>query len=216
MNTPVIPHKLLIVGAGGSGREVAWLAREVYGEGIELTFAVEREHLTENHVEGIPVMVMDALPYGTEHYVVAIGDVVARRRIANDCEALGLVPTTLVHPSVLRSVNIEIGAGSIVCAGVILTTNVRVGRHAHINIGCTLSHDVVLEDFATLSPGVHLSGHVHAEEDVFIGTGANVINGTAASPLVLGRRSVVAAGACVTHSVVAGAMVAGVPAIRKR
>jgi acetyltransferase-like isoleucine patch superfamily enzyme len=97
-----------------------------------------------------------------------------------------------------------------------MTTNVRVGSHVHVNVGCTLSHDVVLGDFATLSPGVHVSGHVHVEDGVFLGTGANIINGIAGRPLIIGRGAIVAAGACVTGPVEAGALVAGVPAIRKR
>jgi sugar O-acyltransferase (sialic acid O-acetyltransferase NeuD family) len=177
---------------------------------------VERKYLDADRIDEIPVVPLDALPMGAMNFVVAIGDIEARHRMAKACEALGLVPTSLVHPGVLRSTRVEIGAGSIICAGVIATTNVRIGRHVHVNIGCTLSHDVVLGDFTTLSPAVHLSGHVRAEDGVFFGTGANVMNGTAASPLILGRGAVVAAGACVTHSVDAGAMVAGVPAVRKR
>lgn len=207
---------LLIVGAGGHGREVAWLAREVHGASVALTFAVERAYLRSDRVDDIQLVTMDTLPDKATHFVVAIGDIAQRRRIAADCEARGLVPATLVHPSVPHSSRVEIGAGSIICAGSVLTTNVRIGRHVHVNIGCTLSHDVVLGDFATLSPGVHLSGHVHAEDDVFFGTGANVINGVAGAPLVIGRGAIVAAGACVTAAVEAGAMVAGVPAVRKR
>lgn len=210
------PLNLLIVGAGGSGRETAWLARDIFGDAITLMFAVEREYLRADRIDDIPVVAIDALPAVAKHFVVAVGDLVERRRIAEQLEALGLVPTSLLHPTVVRSPRVEIGAGSIVCAGTVLTTNVRLGQHVHVNVGCTLSHDVVLGDFTTLSPGVHLSGHVRAEDDVFIGTGANVINGTATRPLVLGRGSIIAAGACVTTAVDAGAMVAGVPAVRKR
>lgn len=207
---------LLIVGAGGHGREVAWLAHEVHGANAVLTFAVERAYLQSDCVDGIRVVAMDELPDNATHFVVAIGDIAGRRRIAAECEARGLVPATLVHPSVPRSSRVYIGPGSIVCAGSVLTTNVHIGRHVHVNIGCTLSHDVVLGDFSTLSPGTHLSGHVHVEGDAFFGTGADVINGVAGAPLVIGRGAIVAAGACVTGSVEAGAMVAGVPAVRKR
>lgn len=216
MNTTTTPRHLVIVGAGGSGREVAWLARDVYGDAVLLTFAVERKYLVADRIDDIPVVALDSLSEDATHFVAAIGDLVERRRIAAECEARGLVPATLVHSSVHRSSRVEIGAGSIVCAGAIITTNVRIGRHVHVNIGCTLSHDVILGDFATLSPGVHLSGHVHVEDDVFLGTGVSVINGTANQPLVLGHGAVIAAGACVTQPVESGAMAAGVPAVRKR
>lgn len=209
-------RKLLIVGAGGAGREVAWLAREVLGSDVALAFAVERPWFAEPIVDGVPVVVLDDAPSDATHYVVALGDIAARRRLAAACDARGLAPATLVHPGVLRSSRVGVGAGSIVCAGTILTTNVRLGRHAYVNIGCTLSHDVVLGDFATLSPGVHLSGHVHVEDDVLIGTGANVINGTAERPIVIGRGAVVGVGACVVRPVPAGTTAKGNPAHRGR
>jgi len=210
-------RELLIVGAGGSGREIAWLARDIHGADLRIIFAVEPKYLSEAKVDDITVIALDDAPRTNIHdYVVAIGDLKERRRLTAICEGLRMRPATLVHPSVLHSERVEFGDGTVVCAGAIVTTNIRIGRHVHINIGCTVSHDVILGDFSTLSPGVHISGHVHVEDDVFLGTGASVINGTAGKPLVIERGAIVAAGACVTRPVQPGTMVAGVPAIQKR
>ena len=95
-------------------------------------------------------------------------------------------------------------------------TGIKLARHVHINIACTISHDVTIGEFSTLSPGVHVSGHVRIGKSVFIGTGANIINGSASQPLVIGDGAIVAAGACVTRDVEPGSMVAGVPATRRR
>ncbi len=54
------------------------------------------------------------------------------------------------------------------------------------------------------------------ERGAYIGAGASILNSSRDSPLVIGAGAVVAAGACVTRPVEAGAMVAGVPAVRKR
>lgn len=208
---------LLIVGAGGSGREVAWLARDIHGDDVDLTFAVDREYYVSGSVvDDIRVVSMDSLPADVTHFVVAIGDLQGRRRLAKECEAQGFIPITLVHPTVSKSPRVDIGVGSVVYAGVTITTNVRVGRYTQINVGSTLSHDVLLGDFVTLSPGTHIAGHVHVEDDVFFGTGSNVINGTLENPLVIGRGAVVAAGACVIGGVDSGAMMVGVPATRRR
>ncbi|MET3652557.1 acetyltransferase-like isoleucine patch superfamily enzyme [Dyella japonica] len=100
--------------------------------------------------------------------------------------------------------------------GTVITTNTAVGPYAQINAGCTVSHDVHLGEFSTLSPGVHVAGHVCIGRDVFVGTGANIINGRPDNLLSIGDGAIIAAGACVINSVEPGAMMAGVPATRKR
>jgi sugar O-acyltransferase (sialic acid O-acetyltransferase NeuD family) len=210
-------RKLRIFGAGGFAREVAWLAEQAWGDRVELSFVVDRADFLGDAVNGIPVQLLSELrPDVDSRCVVAIGDP-ARRMVAADAfGAAGFVPTCLVHPRAEMSRWVEVGEGAIVCAGNIVTTNVVIGRHAHINLGCTIGHQASIGDFVTLSPGVHVSGNVTIERGAFIGTGAAIINGTPSSPLVIGEGAVVAAGACVTRSVDAGALVAGVPAIRKR
>jgi UDP-3-O-[3-hydroxymyristoyl] glucosamine N-acyltransferase len=117
-----------------------------------------------------------------------------------------------VHPDTQRSRWVEIGEGTVICAGNILTTNIELGRHVQVNLGCTVGHDVVMGDFTTLSPGVHVSGHVHFGRRVFVGTGAVILNGSPDAPLVIGDDAVIGGAACVTRSVEPGTMVVGVPA----
>jgi len=81
-----------------------------------------------------------------------------------------------------------------------------------VNLDCTIGHDVVIGDYATLAPGVHISGWVRLERASYLGTGATIINGLEAQPLVIGEGAVVGAGACVTKSVLPGTTVVGVPA----
>lgn len=209
--------KLYIFGAGGSGREVAWLAEQSWGGEVEIEFLVNIPDYPCQAINGHAIrLITDVTPNSSARIVIAIGDPSARRRIAALCAATGLQEAVVVHPRSEISDSVELDPGTIICAGAILTTNIRVGRHVHINLGCTVSHDAVIGDFVTLSPGVHISGHVHIGQGAFIGTGANVINGSDDTPLVIGSGAVIAAGACVTKSVDFGALVAGVPAIRKR
>jgi sugar O-acyltransferase (sialic acid O-acetyltransferase NeuD family) len=208
---------LLVFGAGGSGREVAWLAEQAWGDRVRVRFVVDDPRYLVPFVNGRELMLLsDVTPDSTARFVVALGDSAARRRVAEAMAELGARATTIVHPRVEMSRWVDIGEGSIVCAGTVVTTNVQIGRHVQINVGCTISHDVVTGDFSTISPGVHIAGHVRIGHDVFIGTGASIINGRADAPLVIGDGAVVAAGACVVKPVEAGALVAGVPAVRKR
>jgi sugar O-acyltransferase (sialic acid O-acetyltransferase NeuD family) len=216
-SAPSPTTRLVIFGAGGHGRELAWLARETFGEEVELTFAVDLPEYLCPPVQGIRVeLLRDIARLGEVDYVVGIGDPGLRRRAVQACELLGFTPRSIVHPRVEMSGSVDIGAGAVVCAGSIVTTDVVLGRHVHVNVGCTISHDARLGEFATLSPGVHVAGNVVIEPGAFIGTGASIINGQAGKPLVIGEGAVVAAGACVVRHVEPGALVAGVPAVRKR
>ena len=210
-------NKLYIFGAGGSGREVAWLAEQSWGRDVEIEFLVDIPNYPRQAINGYAVrLITEVTPDSSARIVIAVGDPSARRRIATVCATTGLQEAVVVHPRAEISELVTLDPGTIICAGAILTTNIRVGRHVHINLDCTVSHDAVIGDFATLSPGVHISGHVHIGRGAFIGTGANVINGSADAPLIIGDNAVIAAGACVTKSVDRSALVAGVPATRKR
>lgn len=207
-------RRLAIFGAGGHGRELAWLARACFGDDLELTFIVDYGHLVGTNVDGIVVRHVEdfARESSDVPVAVAIGDPRARETCASACARLGLGAATLVHPRVELSRSVSVAGGAVVCAGSVLTVDVQVGRHVHVNVGCTVSHDVVLGDYTTLSPGVHIAGWVKTGRRVFIGTGAVVVNGSSDRPRMLGDDAVVGAGACVTRDVDPGALVVGVPA----
>jgi sugar O-acyltransferase (sialic acid O-acetyltransferase NeuD family) len=143
---------------------------------------------------------------------LGIGNPVARERVVARVTSHRRAIVSLVHPGVVRSGWVTLGTGVVICAGSIVTTNVVIGDHVQVNVACTISHDVELGSFATLAPGVHLSGAVKVGVRAYLGTGANVINGTAITPLTIGDDAIVGAGACVTQSVDAGLTVVGVPA----
>lgn len=198
-------------------REAAWLARQTLGDAVELTMVVDDRRYLVPATNGIAVTLLETVrPSPGSAYVIAVGDGRLRERSALACDQAGLAATTLIHPRVERSDSLQLGPGSIICAGTVLSTNVDVRSHVIVNLGCTISHDVVVEDYVTIAPGVHVSGHVKLRRGCTVGTGASIINGSAEQPLVIGEGAVVAAGACVTKPVEAGSLVAGVPAVRKK
>lgn len=209
-------RRLYIFGAGGSGREIAWLAEQAWGEKVGLHFVVDNPRYLAESVNGIPVSLMETLTSrGDARFVVGLGDPAHRKRITSALLLAGHQATTLVHPRAEMSRWIEIGTGTVICANCVVTCNVSIGTHVQINVGCSISHDVIVGDYSTLSPGVNVSGNVHIGRGVFVGTNACFINGHADTPLTIGDGAVIAAGACVTKDVPAHTMVAGVPAVIK-
>lgn len=207
---------VVVVGAGGFGREVAVLIRELMAAGADVTLAgvvddapsdINRERLDRL---GVPLLgtVDDLVRHGQgSQVVIAIGGIAARRAIAQRLEDAGATFTTLVHPRAWVSPDVTLGDGAIVCAGARLNTNISVGRHVHVDQNATVGHDCLLEDFVRLNPQACVSGDVTIGAGTQVGAGATVLQGR-----VVGADCTVGAGAVVTHDVPAGVVVAGVPA----
>lgn len=207
--------RLYIFGAGGHGRELAWLAGQSWADKIETIFVVDQPEFLCDPVNGIPVVLIENIEPRNAKFVIGIGNPIVRREIEKHMCGKGLEATQLIHPRAELSKDIKLSEGVVICAGCILTVNIFLARHVHINVGCTISHDAQIEEFTTLSPGVHVTGNVHIGSDTFIGAGVNIINGLHNQPLNIGDGAVIAAGSCVIRDVPPGCLVAGVPAVRK-
>ena len=205
--------QLVVYGAGGFAREACWLAEACPEAGVVMAM-IDDDPARHASVNGIQVCGLEEARrrFPSARMVVAIGSPQHRAAAVERAAAAGFTFASLIHPRSERSRWIQMGEGTVICAGSILTTNIRIGRQVHINLACTLGHDVVLGDFVTLAPGVNLSGRVRVGDRAYVGTNASIINGEADAPIVIGEDAVIGAAACVTRSVAAGTTVVGVPA----
>ena len=205
--------KIIIFGNGGFAREVQWLAETV---GRSVAAFVDRDDSPElgKTIHDIPVVTAEEARWSfpDAQFVVGVGDPKLRGKIAMAASGLGFVPASLIHPNVAMSKYVNIGEGTLICAGSILTCDIKIGKQVHINLDCTIGHDVVIGDYVTLSPGVHVSGNVTIGDFTTIGTGAAIINGAQDHPLLVGDDVVIGSQACVTREVATGQTVVGVPA----
>jgi sugar O-acyltransferase (sialic acid O-acetyltransferase NeuD family) len=211
-------QELIIYGAGGFARELAWLASEATAAGLQSLRVValvdDNPEAAGRLINGMEVMGFEAAcnRFPQAAFSIGIGSPRARQVLRAKVEAAGFRMLTLVDPLARISRTSTIGTGSVICAGVIVTTNVTIGINVQLNLDCTIGHDAILEDEVTLAPGVHVSGRVHIEQGVYIGTGAVLINGSEDRFLRIGRHSVIGAGASVIRDVPADVTVVGVPA----
>lgn len=154
-----------IIGAGGFGREVYWSLTPI--ERNNTVFFVDDEYWDGTDNKILPLSQFNPTEY---EIVVAIADSYHRERIVNS------LPTntkyfTHVHPTAqIHGEDVEIGEGSIICAGTIITTNVKIGKHAHLNLITTIGHDCVIGDYFTTAPGVQISGNMNIGTRVYFGT----------------------------------------------
>lgn len=206
---------LLILGCGGFAREVLWLAGNAEsrpgGARFQVLGFVDRRDSAEPFYD-LPVWSLESAPASAQ-IVCGIGGMPEiKQRVMEEAEAAGRrASLPLIWDGVPIGPNVDIGEGTVICAGNILTVDIRLGRHVALNLDCTVGHDSVIGDYATVSPGVHISGNVRIGTGAYIGTGASIIEG-----VTIGDYAVVGAGAVVTKDVPPLSLVVGVPAVLKK
>ncbi len=156
-----------------------------------------------------------AKAYACTSFFIAIGDNWKRWGMASKLmESLPSIEfATAVHPSVLISKTARVAHGCFLMAGVIVCANARIGRGCIVNTASTVNHDCMLADYASLSAGVHLGGACAIGIRSSVGLGSTV-----REKRLIGRDTVIGAGAVVLDDMPDEVVVYGVPAkvIRSR
>lgn len=203
---------LLIVGAGGFGREMFGAVRESVGYGTEFDikgFLDARPDALDGFVGYPPVVgAPDTyVPESDDVFVTALGGIAARRRCAAALEAKGAVFVAIVHKTATLGPNVAVGAGSFIAPHVSLTADISVGRHVSVFHSSSVGHDSTLADFSHVYAQCSIGGGVR------IGEGAVVYPGSVVVPRrEIGAGAVVGAGSAVFIDVEPGVTVLGNPA----
>lgn len=207
---------IVSIGAGGFGREVidVIVAVNHVAPTFELLGVVD-DRPAPADLERLSAMGVEYLGSVDEflerdqavEFVIGIANPRARQVIDERMTAKGHTGAVLVHPSATQGWNVELGPGSIICAGARLTTNITIGRHVHVNLNSTIGHDATLRSYVTLFPAAAVSGYCVVEEMASMGVGSAVLQG-----LTVGRGAFVGASALVVKDVLPDSVVKGVPA----
>ena len=139
--------------------------------------------------------------------IVAIGDNVVRRKLADKIIEHKLELVNAIHPTAHLDSDVEIGKGNYIGQGVIIVTGSKIGNCVNIHTGSTIDHDNVIEDGVNIGPGVHTAGRVKIGRDAFLGAGTIVIPDG-----IIGEGAILGAGTVVIKVVEPYTQVVGVPA----
>jgi len=208
------PQDVVIVGAGGFGREVLQTVRAINANDGSINFCgfVDNVEPDKKLLLGIDAKCLGndddfLLSPSAQNFVLAIGNGASRERIAPKYLASALNAPQILHPTALVGDDVQLGEGTVVSAFACLTTHIQVGDFVHIDRSANIGHDSLIGDFVTIHPGAIVSGSVDLARGVTVGAGSCIMPG-----VHVGQEVIIGAGAVVTKNIADGDRVAGVPA----
>jgi sugar O-acyltransferase (sialic acid O-acetyltransferase NeuD family) len=197
---------VIIVGAGGFGREVYEYALDA--DGVVEGFLDDNPEALSAFDGFPPVLgaVTDADPRRGP-YVIAVGDPCLRARWAEELTAAGCQLATLVHPTATVARSAVLGPGVVVAPGVVIGACARIDANVMANVNAAIGHDSRIGAHSVLAPFVAVNGWATVGEEVFMGSQSVVTLG-----VKIGAHSKVSAGAVATQDCDPGSLLVGNPA----
>ncbi len=206
-------EKIVIIGAGGFGREVKIIIDAIneIEKKYEFLGFYDDGFALGTLINGYPVLGGIADLNSTTDSIavaVAIGNPQVKLKVVNQLSTDKITFPTLIHPSAIISKDdVVIEKGCIICAGNIITCNIKIEKFTILNLSCTVGHDTIIGAYSSFMPSVNISGEVKIGEYVYVGTGAKIIN-----QLHVGKGTIVGAGAVVSKSLPENCTAVGIPA----
>ena len=203
-------YNIVIVGAGGFGREVYLWAKDSF----DFTKYQIKGFLSNNKSDldnyDVKVEIIGDPDYyeikENDRFLLAIGNIETKKRLVKRLKNKGAKFLTLIHPTAIVVNTGKIGEGVIISPFCLISDNVQLDDFVMINAYVTCGHDAKVGKYSILSVYAVLNGFVVLEDEVFLGTHATVIAGKR-----VGYRSKVSANSVVMRNVPPNRIVFGVP-----
>jgi len=203
--------KLLIVGAGGFGREMhAWaLQHPDHGrDWIFAGFLDDNPAALADFAAFAPVRPLTGhRPAADEVFLCGLGLPPQKEKLVAPLLAAGATVLTFIHPRAWVGERVRLGVGVVLCPGAIVTADVELGDFVMVNLHATVGHDARIGAWSTLSAHCDVTGGVQVADRVFMGSRVSIIPGRK-----VGARAVLGAGAVVITDVPPGVTMVGNPA----
>ncbi|MFS0774386.1 acetyltransferase [Sphingomonas sp. 1P08PE] len=205
-----VRERLILVGAGGFGRELYFWAGDCLSAGTLPALA----GYIDDVVPDMPgyeltrlATLQDYVPVPGDLFLVALGDPAKKRLVVELLKTRGARFATLRHPTATVVRTASIAEGVIMCPYTMAMPDSRIERFATLINYSGVGHDSVLGEFSTLSSQVDVTGNVRIGKDVMIGSGARLL-----PRITVGDGATVGAGAIIVRSVKPGMTMFAAPA----
>lgn len=205
---------LIILGAGGMGRQVFLFAKNCKGYQTEYVIKgfLDDDPNANKGYEGFPPVLGTIGEYEIQPddvFFNSIGSVAAKKKCINKILEKGGEFITLIHPTAGVSEGTKIGRGCMISARAGIGTETEIGDFCLIQDNAIIGHDVCVGDFCRIDCNVVLIAGVKLENEVCVHT-SSVINHN----VRIGEGATVGALSFVIRNVKPGTTVQGNPAKR--
>ena len=205
-------QKLIIVGAGGCGRDVLHWAVDCTAAGADwqpLGFIDDNPQALSGLKCTHPLLgsITDWQPQEDQLFICAIADPALRRSIVSLLNDKGAHFTSLIHPTVRVVATATLGQGVILSPYVTVSDNAVVGDFVFVNLHSALGHDSHTGDYTTICSFCDVTGGVQLGPGVYLGSRVTVVPGVS-----IGEQAFLCAGSVVMNNIAPGVKVLGNPA----
>jgi len=206
--------QLLIIGAGGLGREVLAWARQSEGHGVDWQikgFLDDNAQALAGFRTPAPWLgtISEHQPTESEVFVCAVGNPVIKRRCYETIEARRGRFISLLHRTAILGDSVELSPGVILCPYSIVSGYNRIGKGVIVNLHASVDHDAMVGDWSQINGHCDITANAQIGREVWLSSHVTVAPG-----ICIGDGSYIGAGSTVLRNVEPGEKVFGVPARR--
>lgn len=210
--------KIVLIGAGGFGREVAQMIEDLntIKKRYELLGFLDdgKQFNRDSIINGYPWL-------GDSNWILehkkdivcncTIGDSSTKAIIMKSLMEQEVQFESIIAPTAGVAAHTDVGPGCVLYWNVGVSVNCRIGMGVLLNDSVKIGHDVTIGDYTSIMPGTGISGGCQIGEQVDIGGHVFIIPGKK-----VGDQARIAAGSIVFSNVRAGTTVLGNPAKRMK
>ena len=167
---------LIIIGAGGMGREVYWLATQCkgYKTEYEIKGFLDYEDSSWNTNVYPPIIGIETsyVIQENDRFVCSIGNVQIKKKICEVIISKGGIFINLIHPTAIINPRTTIGYGCLVFPYALTGSESIIGNNVLLQSFSGVAHDCQVGDYSRIDVQVLLIGGVKIGNCVTVHTGA--------------------------------------------
>lgn len=186
----VSPTGIIIIGAGGLGREAFYWAKDA---GLEIVGFLDdnMQALETFDAEYPPVLgqVSTWLPTAEQRFICAIGTCALRVKCIETLSARGAQFMSLIHPTAICYSAPDLGA--LIAPHAYIATNSKIGCYLFMQSNAVIGHDTQIGDYCRMDVDTFVGGFGRLGDRVTLHTGSKVLpEKEAANDLTLGAGAI--------------------------